>query len=34
VTNEFYGRWSVEELGKRSEKYGWFEKKAKSTEDL
>jgi len=30
VTNEFYGRWSVEELGKRSEKYGWFEK---STED-
>jgi len=34
VTNEFYARWSVEELGKRSEKYGWFEKKAKSTEDL
>ena len=27
VTNEFYGRWSVEELGRRSERYGWFEKK-------
>lgn len=29
VTNEFYGRWSVDELGKRSERYGWFEKSAK-----
>jgi len=28
VTNEFYGRWSVEELGRRSERYGWFEKKS------
>jgi integrase len=26
VTNEFYGRWSVDELGRRSERYGWFEK--------
>ena len=29
VTNEFYGRWSVDELGRRSEKYGWFEKSKK-----
>ena len=28
VTDEFYGRWSADELGRRSEKYGWFEKSA------
>jgi len=29
VTNEFYGRWTQDELGRRSVRWGWFEKQIK-----
>jgi integrase/recombinase XerD len=29
VTNEFYGRWTQDELGRRHSEFGWFEKRVK-----